>query len=36
VDSWLLALVRDRAEDKLADAVVVHPSAADRVGAGER
>ena len=28
LDAWLLELVRDRAEDKLADVVVVHPSAA--------
>ena len=28
LDSWLLELVRDRAEDKLADVVVVRPSAA--------
>jgi radical SAM superfamily enzyme YgiQ (UPF0313 family) len=33
LDSWLLELVRDRAQDKLADVVVVHRSPADMVGA---
>lgn len=33
LDSWLLELVRDRAEDKLADVVVVRGSPADMVGA---
>ena len=32
LDSWLLELVRDRAEDKLADVVVVRRSPADMVG----
>jgi hypothetical protein len=32
IDSWLLELVRDRAEDKLAEVVVVRRSPADMVG----